>query len=264
MCYYLYPDKALTDEQIWDKIFDVLELDVYFKSDFSGLNNTEKAILCFMINKEEKDLPASEILTGAKEIMPKGIEISPTQRSLDVMTRLNILRHKNDNYYIANSFFRSWLIGDKDNLFCDIIRRTNVHETNSTERPTMLDELKKIRVDIDTILDLLKDMERRYENGLDPNQYFRMRKEPLEQKWSVIEKLNDILSEKGAGALADVVRKLPTTQDYRELRDDLKRAAKEGASAGWGGIIDKTLETESGPMDLTVIKVAIKVAWSFR
>jgi hypothetical protein len=102
MCYYLYPDNDITDEQIWDAI-SVLELIRYFESDFSGLNDAEKAILCFMIDEEEKDLPASEIITGAKEIMPKGIKIIPTQRSLDVMTSLNILRHKNDNYYIGNN-----------------------------------------------------------------------------------------------------------------------------------------------------------------
>jgi hypothetical protein len=103
MCEYLYWDKDVTDKQIWDKIFDLRVFDAYFESDFSGLNDAEKAILCFMINKKEKDLPASKIITGAKEIMPKGIKIIPTQRSLDVMTSLNILRHKNDNYYIGNA-----------------------------------------------------------------------------------------------------------------------------------------------------------------
>jgi hypothetical protein len=263
MCYYLYPDKDITDKQIWDKIFDVLELEVYFKSDFSGLNNTEKAILCFMINKEEKNLPAPKILTGAKEIMPKGIEIIPTQRSLDVMTSLNILRHKKNNYYIGNPLFRSWLIRDKDNLFRDIIPRADLHVTTSTERPIMQNKIKKIVEHILALMELLKDLQQEFEKGLDAAQYYRLKADRLTQKWSVIEDLNEILSEKGAGALADVVRKLSTTQEDRELRDYLERVAKEGESERWGAIIHKTLEIEKGPMDQTVLNVALKVALSF-
>jgi hypothetical protein len=63
-------------------------------------------------------LPAFDILAGAKEIMPRGIESKsiPREENLEVMTRLNILRHKNNKYYIGNPLFRSWLLRDKDNL----------------------------------------------------------------------------------------------------------------------------------------------------
>jgi hypothetical protein len=114
MCEYLYPDKDITDKQIWDKIFDLHEFDPYFESDFSGLNDAEKAILFFMIGEEEQDLPASEILTGAKEFRPRSI---PTEDNLEVMASLNILRHKNDNYFVANPIFRRWLIRCTDNPF---------------------------------------------------------------------------------------------------------------------------------------------------
>jgi hypothetical protein len=114
LCEYLYPDKNITDKQIWEKIFDVHEFNPFFKSDVSGLNDAEKAILCFMIDEEEKDLPASEIITGAKEISARPI---PTHDNLEVMTRLNILRHKNDNYYLANPIFRRWLIRCTNNPF---------------------------------------------------------------------------------------------------------------------------------------------------
>jgi AAA+ ATPase superfamily predicted ATPase len=106
ICEYLYPDKDITDKQIWDKIFDLRVFDAYFESDFSGLNDAEKAILCFMIGEEEKDIPASEIITGAKEFSARPI---PIHNNLEVMTSLNILRHKNDNYYLANPVFRRWL-----------------------------------------------------------------------------------------------------------------------------------------------------------
>ena len=106
ICEYLYPDKDITDKQIWEKILDLHEFDPYFKSDVSGLNEAEKAILCFMIGEEEKDVPASEILTGAKELSARPI---PIHNNLEVMTSLNILRHKNDNYYLANPVFRRWL-----------------------------------------------------------------------------------------------------------------------------------------------------------
>jgi hypothetical protein len=64
-----------------------------------------------MVDEEEKDLPAFEILAGAKEIMSRGIESKsiPREENLEVMTSLNILRHKNDNYYLANPVFRRWL-----------------------------------------------------------------------------------------------------------------------------------------------------------
>jgi hypothetical protein len=37
LCEYLYPDKNITDKQIWEKIFDVHEFNPFFKSDVSGL-----------------------------------------------------------------------------------------------------------------------------------------------------------------------------------------------------------------------------------
>jgi hypothetical protein len=111
MCEYLYPDKDITNKQIWDKMLALREFSPFFVSDVSALNNAEKAILCFMVDEEEKDLPAFEILAGAKEIMSRGIESKsiPREENLEVMTSLNILRHKNDNYYLANPVFRRWL-----------------------------------------------------------------------------------------------------------------------------------------------------------
>jgi hypothetical protein len=126
MCEYLYPNKDITDKQIREKILALREFSPFFVSDIVCLNKAEKAILCFMINKEEKDLPAFEILTGAKEIMPRGIgsKSIPREENLEVMTRLNILRRKNDNYYLANPVFRRWL----NNRCMDNPFRINVEE----------------------------------------------------------------------------------------------------------------------------------------
>ena len=105
------------------------EFNPFLKSDVSGLNDAEKAILCFMINKEENDLPAFDIITGAKEFSARPI---PTQDTLEVMTSLNILRHKNDNYYLANPIFRRWLIRCTNNPFTkkgeedDVLRKENM------------------------------------------------------------------------------------------------------------------------------------------
>jgi hypothetical protein len=112
-------------------------------------------------------------------------------------------------------------------------------------------------------MELLKDQQLDSEHGLDSRQYYNLRADRLKQKWSVIEDLNEILCENGAEALADVVRTLSTTQEDRELRDYLERVAKEGESERWGAIIHKSLEIEKGPMDQTVINVALKVALSF-
>jgi hypothetical protein len=111
MCEYLYPDKDVTNKQILEKMLALKEFNHFFVSDVSALNNAEKAILCFMVDEEEKDLPAFEILTGAKEIMPRGMESKsiPREENLEVMTKLNILRRKNDSYYLANPVFRRWL-----------------------------------------------------------------------------------------------------------------------------------------------------------
>jgi hypothetical protein len=126
MCEYLYPDKDITDKQIWEKILALREFSPFFVSDIVCLNKAEKAILCFMADEEEKDLPAFDILTGAKEIMPRGIgsKSIPREENLEVMTRLNILRRKNDNYYLANPVFRRWL----NNRCMDNPFRINVEE----------------------------------------------------------------------------------------------------------------------------------------
>ena len=138
ICSYLYPDKDVT--QIGAKIFDLRKFEPYFTSDFSGLEDTEKAVLYFMIKKRKKYLSASEILRGAKEFMAEGIESIPTQHSLDVMTSLNMLRHENDKYYLANPFFRSWLLRNKDNLLrikvedVEELRKKNIKKEGSKRK----------------------------------------------------------------------------------------------------------------------------------
>ena len=260
ICSHLYPDKDIT--QIMTKIFDLREFDPYFTSDFSGLDDAEKAILYFMIDKEEKDLSASEILREAEELIDERIKSIPTQHNLDVMTSLNVLRHENNQYSIANPFFRSWLIRDKANLFRGIIR--GLPSTVQTAPGIVWDDIKNIEIEINALMKLLDEMEQKYEQeGMDPARYFKMRLNYLKQKESAISKLNNILHREGAGALADVVEKLPTSRDDQGLRTDLERAAKEGESKGWGDIIHETLEKEKGPIAQTTLKVAIKVASFF-
>jgi hypothetical protein len=261
ICRYLYPDKGVTDKQIWDKIFDLRVFGPYFESDFKGLKEDEKAILYFMINKKENDLPASEIITGAKEIMPKGVKIIPTQRSLDVMTSLNILRHKNDNYYIANSFFRSWLLRDKDNLFCDIIQR-RVLPSTPKEKLTR-ETISEIEININLLMNSLNVIKQEYDKGdLEFSRYMKMLFNYLTKTGPEIRKLITLLHEKGAGALADVVEKfLFQSQDDQELLVDLKHAAEEGELEGWGSIIHETLEREKHlTPQILILKVSIKVA----
>ena len=261
MCEYLYPDKDVTDKQIWDKIFDLRVFGPYFDDDFKGLNEGEKAILCFMINKKEKDLPASEIIPGAKEIMPKGIKIIPTEGRLDVMTSLNILRHKKDNYYIANSFFRSWLLRDKDNLFCDIIQRRVLPPTPK-EKLTR-ETISEIEININPLMKSLNVMKQEYDKGeLEFSRYKKMLLNDLTKTEPYIRKLIPILREKGAGALADVVENLVSlSQNDQELLVDLKHAAEEGELGEWGSIIHETLERGKhlAPQTL-ILKVSIKVA----
>ena len=214
-----------------------------------------------MINKE-KDMPASEILRGAKGYMVEGIEHIPTQDDLDVLVSLNILRHESDKYYIANQFFRSWLLRDKENKFRGV--RGMGHSKASTGRIPMLDDIKKIEVEIGALTKLLSELAREYGRGnIDTAQYFRMRLNYLKQKGLAIASLNNTLREKGAGALADAVEKLSTSQDDQELRTDLERAAREGESKGWGTIVRETIEQEKGPITEIVLKTALKVALFF-
>jgi hypothetical protein len=258
ICGYLYPDKDIT--KIRARIFDLREFDPYFTSDFSGLEDTEKAILYFMTNKEEKYWSASEILRGAKEFLTKGIESIPTQRNLDVMTSLNILRHENENYYLANPFFRSWLFRDKENLFRGVIRGMD-HKINPNGRRIMLDDIRKIEVEISSLTKLLGELERKYDDGdIDTAQYFKMRLKYLKQNELAIASLNNTLRENGVGALADAVEKLSTTRDDQELHTDMERVAREGESKGWGTVVHETIEQEKGPIAQTVLKTALNVA----
>ena len=125
----------------------------------------------------------------------------------------------------------------------------------------MVEDIKEIGVEINALVTILNDMERDYERGnIDPARYFKMRLNYLKQKESAIENLDNILREKGAGALADVVAKLPTSRDDEGLRVDLERVAKEGESKGWGDIIHETIEQEKQPIVQTILRAAIKVA----
>ena len=126
----------------------------------------------------------------------------------------------------------------------------------------MVEDIKKIEIEINALMELINTMEREYERGnMDQAQYFKMRLNYLKQKGLAIENLNEILREKGAGALADVVEKLPTRSiDDLGLRTDLERVAREGDAKGWGSIVQETIKQEKEPIVQTILKAAIKVA----
>jgi hypothetical protein len=251
ICGYLYPDKDVTDKQIWDKIFDLRVFERYFKDDFRGLKEDEKAILYFMINKKEKDLPASEIITGAKAIMPKGIKIIPTEGRLDVMTSLNILRHKKNMYCIGNPLFRSWLLRDKDNLFCDIIEKL---------RATIKDIVSGIR----NSMNALDELRQEYARGdIERGPYYKKVMHHNTELLSATKDFIDILRENGASLLAGIVYRLLVGQDDQVVRADLARVAKEGESEKWGDIILTALESGEHPTKEMILNVSFEVAWSF-
>ena len=123
-----------------------------------------------------------------------------------------------------------------------------------------VEDIKNIEIEINALAALLSTLEQEYERGnIDIGRYSQMRLNYLKQKGLAIENLNEILREKGAGALADVVAKLPTSIDDQGLRTDLERVAREGESKGWGDIIHETLEKEKQPIVQTILKVAVKV-----
>jgi hypothetical protein len=116
-------------------------------------------------------------------------------------------------------------------------------------------------IEINALAETLSSLEQEYERGeIDIGRYLKMQRNYLEQKGLAIENLNDILREKGAGALADVVAELPTSRDDSGLRTDLERAAREGESKGWGTIVQETIKQEKESIVKTILKAAIKVA----
>lgn len=125
----------------------------------------------------------------------------------------------------------------------------------------MVEDIKKIEIEINALTAILSSLEQEYEQGdIDIGRYLKMRRNYLEQKGLAIENLSDILREKGAGALADVVAELPTRRDDPGLRSDLERVAREGESKGWGTIVQETIKQEKEPIVQTILKAAIKVA----
>ena len=125
----------------------------------------------------------------------------------------------------------------------------------------MVEDIKKIEIEINALAETLSSLEQEYERGeIDIGRYLKMQRNYLEQKGLAIENLNDILREKGAGALADVVAELPTSRDDSGLRTDLERAAREGESKGWGTIVQETIKQEKESIVKTILKAAIKVA----
>jgi hypothetical protein len=125
----------------------------------------------------------------------------------------------------------------------------------------MVEDIKKIEIEINALTAILSSLEQEYEQGdIDIGRYLKMQRNYLEQKGLAIENLSDILREKGAGALADVVAELPTSRDDPGLRSDLERVAREGESKGWGTIVQETIKQEKEPIVQTILKAAIKVA----